>query len=172
MSDRRPELPPIEVSADVAAAAQMPDDLDANVLGPYQVPDPARRRRAGVVYFVAAAITAGGLFLGLPSGLWLMVGMLLVIGIYHLVAGTHLAVADSEALTAANAATDFPVGHASAVLGFDGLMARPTWNVLVFSSDEPPSQRGLVRVDGRTGEVLETYVEPVPPAEEEWSGRG
>ena len=30
MTDRRPELPPIEVAADVAAAAGMPDDLDAN----------------------------------------------------------------------------------------------------------------------------------------------
>jgi hypothetical protein len=36
------------------------------------------------------------------------------------------------------------------------------WNVLVFSADDPPSQRGLVRVDARTGEVIETYTEAVP----------
>ena len=66
MSDRRPELPSIEVAADVAAAAGMPDDLDANVLGPYEVPDPARRRRAGIVYLAAAALTAVGIALGLP----------------------------------------------------------------------------------------------------------
>lgn len=167
MTDRRPELPAIEVPADVAAEAGMPDDLDANVLGPYEVPDPARRRRAGAVYLGAAAIAAAGIAVGLPSGMWIIVGVFLVIGGYHFLAGAHLAVSDTDALNIANAATDFAVGHASAVLGFDGLLARPTWNVLVFSADEPPTQRGLVRVDGRSGEVVETYTEPVPPAEQD-----
>jgi hypothetical protein len=162
MSDRRPELPAIEVSADVAAAAGMPDDLDANVLGPYEVPDPARRRRAGIVYFVGAAIVLAGMALGLPAGMWVMAAILGGIGAYHFAAGHHLAVRETAALTAANRATAYPVGHASAVLGFDGVMARPVWNVLVFSTDDPPSQRGLVRVDGRTGEVIETYTEDVP----------
>ncbi len=166
MSDRRPELPAIEVSAEVAAAAGMPDDLDANVLGPYAVPDPARRRRAGLVYIVAAVAAAAGIILGLPPGMWVIVGLFVLIAVYHLAAGQHLAVEDSAALNLANAATEFPVGHASAVLGFDGLLARPTWNVLVFSADEPPTQRGLVRVDGRSGEVIETYTEAVPPAEQ------
>ncbi len=172
MSDRRPELPSIEVPADVAAAAGMPDDLNANVLGQYEIPNPVRRRRAGVVYLVGAAVTASGIALGLPTGMWIAVGLLVAIGAYHLAAGHNLVVKDSEALTIANAATEFPVGHASAVLGFDGLLARPTWNVLVFSSDEPPTERGLVRVDGRSGEVIETYTEAVPPAEQEWSGAG
>ena len=170
MSDRRPELPPIEVAADVAAAAGMPDDLDANVLGPYEVPDPARRRRAGLVYLVAAGATAIGIAIGLPTGMWLAVALLVAIGGYHLIAGHHLAVKDSEALTRANAAMGFPVGHASAVLGFDGPLARPTWNVLMFSADEPPTLRGLVRIDGRSGEIVETYTEPRPPAEQEWTG--
>lgn len=166
MTDRRPDLPSIEVAADVAAAAGMPDDLNANVLDQYEIPDPARRRRAGWVYIVGAALTALGILAGLPSGMWLAVGALVVIGMYHFVAGHHLRVADSAALTIANAATGFAVGHASAVLGFDGFLARPTWNVLVFSADEPPTQRGLVRVDGRSGEVIETYTEAVPPAEQ------
>jgi hypothetical protein len=170
MTDRRPELPSIEVPADVAAAAGMPDDLDANVLGPYEVPDPARRRRAGVVYFVAAAITAAGIAAGLPAGMWIIFGVFVAIGIYHFVAGHHLAVKDHQALTIANTATEFPVGHASAVLGFDGFTARPVWNVLVFSADEPPSQRGLVRVDGRSGAIVETYTEAVPPAESKRTG--
>jgi hypothetical protein len=161
MSDRRPELPAIEIEADVAAAAGMPDDLDANVLGPYEVPDPARRRRAGAVYFLGAAIIAAGIAVGLPTGMWVMAAILVAIGVYHLAAGHHLEVKDAEALTTANRATDFPVGHASAVLGFDGIMARPVWNVLVFSADEPPSQRGLVRIDGKTGAVIETYVEEI-----------
>lgn len=162
MSDRRPDLPAIEVAADVAAAAGMPEDLDANLLGPYEVPNPARRRRAGVVYFVGAAVVLLAMALGLPSGMGVMAGILVAIGIYHLAAAHHLAVREAEALTAANKATEYAVGHASAVLGFDGLLARPVWNVLVFSADEPPSQRGLVRVDGRSGNVLETYSEAVP----------
>ncbi len=170
MTDRRPELPSIEVPADIAAAAGMPDDLDANVLGPYEVPDPARRRRAGVVYFVAAAVTGVGIVAGLPSGMWVAVALFVGIGVYHFAAGHHLAVKDHQALTIANAAMEFPVGHASAVLGFDGVLARPVWNVLVFSADEPPSQRGLVRVDGRSGMVVETYTEPVPPAESTRTG--
>ena len=163
-TDRRPDLPPIEVDAEVAAAAGMPDDLDANLVGPYEVPDPARRRRAGLVYFAAAAIVVIGIALGLPSGMWTITAILLAIGGYHLLAGHHLEVSDKVALTAANRATQFPVGHASAVLGFEGILARPVWNVLVFSADDPPSQRGLVRIDGRSGEVLETYAEAVQPA--------
>jgi len=164
MSERRPELPSIEVDADVADAAGMPEDLDANLIGPYEVPNPARRRRAGMVYFVAAAITAVGILLGLPAGMWVAVAVLLLIGAYHIVAGHNLVVSDSEALSIASAEIGFGVGHASAVLGFDGILARPTWNVLVFSAEDPPERRGLVRVDGRSGEVLETYTEAIPSA--------
>ncbi len=170
MTDRRPELPAIEVAADVAEAAGMPDDLDANVLGPYEVPDPVRRRRSGYVYVAAAVATIAGIVAGLPGGMWVIAAVLGLVAVYHFVGAHHLAVKDSEALTLANAATEFPVGHASAVLGFDGITARPTWNVLVFSADEPPSQRGLVRIDGRSGEVLETYTEPVPPTDTRWTG--
>jgi len=164
MTDRRPELPKIEVDPDVAAHAGMPDDLDANVLGPYEVPDPAQRRRSGIVYLVAALITVIGIVLGLPSGMWIIVGVFVAIAAYHMAGGAHLEVTDSRALTLATGAVGFPVGHASAVLGFDGVLARPIWNVLVFSADEPPSQRGLVRVDGRSGRVVETYTEEVGPA--------
>jgi hypothetical protein len=164
MTERRPELPKIEVSADTAAAAGMPADLNANVLGPYEVPDPGRRRRAAIVYFAAAAVTAGGIAIGLPARMWIMTAILALIGFYHLAAGVHLRVREADALTTANQATGFPIGHASAVLGFDGVLARPVWNVLVFSADEPPSRRGLVRVDGRNGAVIETYTENVPPA--------
>jgi hypothetical protein len=53
------------------------------------------------------------------------------------------------------------VGHASAAVGFDGWRARPIWNVLVFSADDPPTERGLIRVDAVDGTVVETYVEAV-----------
>jgi hypothetical protein len=166
MTDRRPELPKIEVDADAAASAGMPEDLDANVLGPYTVPDPARRRQSASVYLIAAAITAAGIFAGLPSRMWLIVAIFVAIAAYYFGAGVHLKVTDKRALTLATGAVGFPVGHASAVLGFDGVMARPVWNVLVFSAEEPPAHRGLVRVDGRSGHVLETYAEAVPPTEE------
>lgn len=161
MTDRLPELPKIEVDADVAAAAEMPDDLDANVFGPYAVPDPARRRRAGLVYLAGAAIVALGILLGLPTGMWLMAAVLVIVAAYHQIAGTHLAVREAEALTAANRSTEFPVGHASAQLGFEGWRARPIWNVLVFSADDPPSQRGLIRVDAQSGEVVDQYTEEI-----------
>jgi hypothetical protein len=38
------------------------------------------------------------------------------------------------------------------------------WNVLVFSADDPPSERGLVRVDGIDAHVVDTYMEQVPEA--------
>jgi len=161
----RPELPRIEVPAEIAEAAQMPDDLDANVFGPYAVPDTARRRRAGLVYVGAAVITALGIAAGLPRGMWVIVVAFLVIAGYHLVAGRHLAVRESQALETANRETAFPVGHASAAVGFVGWRASPVWNVLVFSADEPPSERGLVRVDGVSGEVVGQYIEPIPPEE-------
>ena len=53
------------------------------------------------------------------------------------------------------------LAHNLATVGFDGWRARPVWNVLVFSADEPPSSRGLVRVDATTGDVIETYVEEI-----------
>lgn len=164
MSDRRPELPRIEVDPEAATAAGMPEDLDANVLGPYQVPDPVRRRRSGAVYIVAALVSSLGVLLGLPDGMWIIVAVFGAIAAYHIVAGRHLEVTDTTALTLATGEVGFPVGHASAVLGFDGWLAQPVWNVLVFSADEPPTQRGLVRVDGRTGRVVETYTEAIETA--------
>lgn len=166
MTDRRPELPPIEVAADTAAAAGMPEDLDANVLGPYEVPDPARRRRSGLVYIAASIVVVVGIGLGLPTGMWVIAVLFAILALYHLAAGSHLEIEDTKALTLATGSVGFAVGHASAVLGFDGLMARPVWNVLVFSAEDPPGQRGLVRVDGRSGEILETYTEAVPPADQ------
>lgn len=165
MSDR--DWRSIRIPEEVASAAAVPDDLDSGVVGPYAIPDTARRRRAGMVYVVAAAITALLIPLtGLPELMWFTaVGAFLVIGLYHLIAGWRLRVREGAALEIANRATDFPVGHASTALGFVGWRSRPVWNVLVFSSDDPPSQRGLVEVDGIDGTVKGTYIEPVaePP---------
>jgi hypothetical protein len=162
----RPAMPQIPVPADVAAAAEMPSDLDAGNLTEYAVPDPARRHRAAVVYWIAAAVTSGGILAGLPIAMWSAVTGFVAIAVYHHLAGWHLAIREETALEAANRAAAFPIGHASATVGFDGWRARPVWNVLVFSADEPPSSRGLVRVDATTGDVIETYVEEIAAAGE------
>jgi hypothetical protein len=159
------ERHPLEISEEVARAAGVPDDLDATQREPYTIPTTRRRRTAAIVYFVGAALAAAGIAAGLPAGLWVIAGVMVAIGLWHALAAWRIEILDPEALDIANRAVQFPVGHASAAIGFDGWRARPIWNVLVFSADEPPSQRGLVRVDAVTGEVVETYTEEVVSAE-------
>ena len=122
-SKRLPGVKGIEVPEEVAAAEGLPDDLDASLLGPYTVPSLTRRRRAGAYYLGGAVLLALGITSGLPAGMWIMVGVLIAIGLYHFVSAFDLAVADTEALRIANQATDFPVGHASAAVGFEGWRA-------------------------------------------------
>ena len=157
----------IEIPGEVAEAAAIPEDLDSNVVGEYHVPDTNRRRQAAVVYFVGAAVLAGLILAGaLPSAMWwTAVGVLVAVGGYHLVAGWNLRVREGEALDIANRHVEFPVGHASASLGFTGWRARPVWNVLVFSADDPPTQRALARIDAVNATVVDTYAEPVPAPE-------
>jgi hypothetical protein len=157
----------IYVPDEVAKAAAVPDDLDSDVDDlEYTVPDTNRRRRAGVVYLVGAIgvgiLIATGL---LPQAMWwTAVAVLVAVGAFHFIAGWTLSVDDGEALEAANREVPFTVGHASASLGFAGWRARPVWNVLVFSADEPPSQRGLVLVDGIDGHVRDSFVDEIPEA--------
>lgn len=153
----------IEIPADIAEAAGVPEDLDANAVGEYSVPDTRRRRTAGLVYVAAALGAAGAALAGIGPSMWVLAGALLVIAAYHRLAGVGLVIREGRALDLANASAGFPVGHASASLGFVGVLARPVWNVLVFSADEPPTQRGLVRVSALDGGVVEQYVEEVPP---------
>lgn len=161
-SKKLPGVKGIEVPEEVAEAEGLPDDLDASLLGPYTVPSLTRRRRAGVYYLGGAVLVALTIAGGLPAGLWIMVAVLAAIGMYHFLAAFDLAVADTEALRIANQATEFPVGHASASVGFEGWRARPVWNILVFSADDPPTRRGLVRIDGVSGDIRDVLVEENP----------
>lgn len=153
----------IEIPAEIADAARMPDDLDADAVGEYHVPDTWRRRTASLVYVGAAAVSVAAALGGVSDGFWVLAGAFLVVTAYHFLAGQRLEVREHRALELANRSAGFPVGHASATMGFDGVLARPVWNVLVFSADEPPSQRGLVRVDALNGKIVEQYVESVEP---------
>ena len=67
---------------------------------------------------------------------------------------------------AATAEVGFAVGHASAQMGWRGLLSRPTWRILLYSAENPPTRRGLVLVDGVDGSVIDRIVEDNP---EDWS---
>ena len=151
----------IEIDGDLASAAGVPDDLDSTQREPYSIPSTRRRRTAAVVYSVGALFAVGSIALGLPTGMLVIAIVMALVAAWHLVSAWPIEVLDPEALDKANRATDFSVGHASAAVGFDTWRARPIWNVLVFSADEPPSRRGLVRIDAVDGHVVEMYAEEI-----------
>jgi hypothetical protein len=146
---------------------ELPDDLDLTAyVGAYVFPDIRRRRIAGTIYAVLGALT---LWAGITSGNGgLLFGaiLLLLIAGYHFLAGWPLNVDQTDALAVASRTVGFPVGHASAQLAWRGLRSRPTWRILLYSADEPPSMRGLVELDAVDGDVLGEYTEENP---EDWS---
>ena len=91
---------------------------------------------------------------------------LILLGLYHLQSGWDLAVDEQDALVAATRSVGFPVGHASAQMAWRGLRSRPTWRILLYSNESPPSMRGFVMVDGVDAEVITTLVEENP---EDWA---
>jgi hypothetical protein len=152
---------------------ELPDDLDAaGYVGPYVFPDNDRRRIPAVLYALlglacVVAWWAAGDDAVLVNGGVLAAGIgLLLFAAYCWQAGFHLAVDERDALVEASRAVGFPVGHASAQLGWRGVRSRPTWRILLYSAEEPPRTRGLVLVDGVDGEVLEHFTEANP---EDWS---
>jgi len=152
---------------------QLPADLDVTgFVGPYTFPDVIRRRIPAVLLAVVGAACIalyaarhdGGV---LVNRGYLAAGIaLFVLGLYHWLAAFPLEVREMDALVSATREVGFPVGHASAQLGWLGIRSRPTWRILLYSADEPPAKRGLVLVDGITGTVLQHYVEANP---EDWS---
>jgi len=154
-------------------ADELPEDLDVSAyVGPYTFPDIDRRRIPAAIYLAAAVAlfllwltsARGGVlvnrgFLGAAIAL-------AVVGLYHLRAGWHLEVRETDALAAASRQVGFPIGHASAQLGWRGLLSRPTWRILLYSTENPPLTRGLVLVDGVDGAVVEFFTEANP---EDWS---
>jgi hypothetical protein len=151
---------------------ELPEDLDAaGFVGPYMFPNNNRRRVPGYLYLATAAVCVA---------LWVLVDdspyvndgflfaavLLGIIGVYQLVSGWNLDVDEQDALVAASRTVGFPVGHASAQMGWRGLLSRPTWRILLYSAENPPTRRGLVLVDGVDGEVIQHFVEDNP---EDWS---
>lgn len=154
-------------------ADELPEDLDVTAYrGQYTFPDIKRRRIAGWLYLalggfcLAAWLARADNPVLVNRGLVLVAVALLAIGAYHLVTAWPLAVREVDALVAAAGEVGFPVGHASAQLGWRGLLSRPTWRILLYSGEEPPEQRALVLVDAVDGSVLSHFVEANP---EDWS---
>lgn len=148
----------------------LPEDLDVTAyVGPYQFPGTHRRRIAATLYLLVALACAVGAAVSANTGLAAAAVLLAVIGGYHFLAASPLRVDQTEALTIASRAVGFPVGHASGQLGFRGLRSRPSWRILCYSADDPPSMRGLVELDGVDGTVLGEYSELNP---EDWSEYG
>ena len=151
----------------------LPDDLDiSEFVGPYVFPNNNRRRVPGYLYLLigVGCLVAWGLSGGeavLVNDGFLAAGIAMVlIGAYHLVAGWNLDVDERDALVSATERVGFPVGHASAQLGWRGLRSRPTWRILLYSAENPPTRRGLVLVDGVDGEIVAWFTEANP---EDWS---
>ena len=147
---------------------ELPDDLDtAGFVGPYQFPDNSRRRWPGVIYLVVAAICVAVYVVGdgspIVHGGWqLGAAVLAAVGVFSITSSWRMRVDEREALVAAQHAVGFAVGHASAQQVWRGLRSRPTWRVLCYSSEEPPTRRGLVLVDAVDGAVVEHLVEDNP----------
>ena len=171
MADQRPE--PDEQPTDAEIRDELPADLDVTgLVGPYVFPNNSRRRIPGLLYLglgvgcVLAFVVAGDDAVFVNRGfLYAGIGLVLF-GLYHLQAGWDLAVDEGDALVAATRAVGFPVGHASAQLGWRSIRSRPTWRILLYSNEPTPEKRGLVLVDGVDGRIVDQFVEDNP---EDWS---
>ncbi len=152
---------------------ELPADLQPGMVDheDYLFPNNNRRRVPGVIYLVIAAVLAGAYFANgegvlMNKGILAAAIILAVVGVYSLFAGVNLDVDERDALVASTKEVGFPVGHASAQLGWRGLLSRPTWRILLYSADNPPTKRGLVLVDGVDGSIVEQFVEDNP---EDWT---
>lgn len=162
-----------EVLRDEDVRDELPEDLDVTgLVGPYVFPNNSRRRIPGIIYLGLAAGCILAWALADDDAVFVNRGFLLagiglaLFGLYHLQAGWDLAVDEGDALVAATREVGFPVGHASAQLGWRGIRSRPTWRILLYSNEDVPSRRGLVLVDGIDGSIVDRVVEDNP---EDWS---
>lgn len=166
----------IETTSDEAVEEivdQLPDDLQPALANQdeYEFPNNSRRRIPGYIYLASAAGLLG-LYLVRGEGILVNKGLigaaigLAVLGVYSIVAGRSLDVDERDALVASINEIGFPVGHASAQMGWRGLLSRPTWRVLLYSAEDQPTKRALVLVDGVDGSIVDTLVEDNP---EDWS---
>ena len=156
----------------------LPADLDLGAAAePYLFPNNSRRRIPAVLYVLIGAVCIlASVVIGedtpvvkvsfVNNGVLVAGIVLILVGLYHAQAGWDLSFDEEQALQAAAREVGFPVGHASAQLGWRGLRSRPTWKVLLYSNEPSPKHRGLVLVDGINGEIINRFVEANP---EDWT---
>jgi hypothetical protein len=152
----------------------LPADLDTTaIVTPYLFPNNSRRRIPGILYVlfgigcIVLRSSAGDGAVLLNDGVTVAGIVLIVVGLYHLQGGWDLSFDEEHALQAATRQVGFPVGHASAQLGWRGFRSRPTWRILLYSNEPTPERRGLVLVDGVDGEIIDHFIEKNP---EDWTG--
>ncbi len=152
----------------------LPEDLQPGlVTAPYLFPNNSRRRIPAVLYTligtgcIVVRIAVGGDAVLVNNGVLVAGIVLIALGLYHWQGGWDLSFDEEQALQAATREVGFPVGHASAQLGWRGLRSRPTWRILLYSNEPTPEHRGLVLVDGIDGEIIDRFTERNP---EDWTG--
>lgn len=161
----------IHIPADVAEAEGVPDELDSSIVGPYRFPDPRRRRIAGWIY-LGVVVPLAGPAISEPL-IWAGAAVLVLLAGWHMASSWPLAMDQEAALTKAASVVGFPVGHASAAVTFVGWRSRPRWHVVMYSADEPPTERALAQFDAVSGELQgEVYTEPVPVLDFETAAEG
>lgn len=152
----------------------LPSELDASgFVGPYSFPDNARRRIQAWLY-LAASVGCFAIWMAFGDNVMVNEGIVILgigfalAGAYCMVSGVPLVLTETDALVGVTKLVEFPVGHASAQLGWRGILSRPTWRVLVYSAEEPPATRGLVLIDGVDGSVVEYFTEDNPEDPADW----
>jgi hypothetical protein len=162
------------MSEDSAHIDELPEDLDASAAVNVTFPNNNRRRIPAVLYIligslsIAAYVAKEGTTPLVDVGLVWAGALLILFGLYGLVAGRRLRIDETEALVSANAWSKFAVGHASAQMTWRGLLSRPAWRLLLYSAEDPPQRRAFVIVDGIDGSVIEGFEEANP---EDWAVR-
>ena len=151
---------------------ELPDDINAaDFIGAYEFPDNSRRRIPGYLYLGVAVLCLVAYLTSRDSSpivnggfAWAAV-ILGIAGAISITSGWRMHIDEKDALVEAQQAIGFPVGHASAQQVWHGIRSRPTWRVLCYSTEEPPTKRGLVLVDAVDGHIVQHLVEDNP---EQW----
>lgn len=120
-----------------------------------------RQRRITAIIFWALAGGAALLWLMDAGGAgWASGGLLAgsivvaVIGVHFWVAGKKMGLDHIAALTIATKQVDFAVGQTTTDLIWQGLWSRPVWHIVLFSTEDPPTMRGMVELDAVDGRIL------------------
>lgn len=164
---------PEERLSDDEGVDELPGDLNlAEFAGPYIFLNNNRRRIPAAMYLVIGLAAIGAYVVFGDSSALVNVGVafagagLFLFGVYGMVAGWTLRIDEADALVAAATQMGFAVGHASAQQVWRGWLSRPSWRILLYSAENPPTKRGIVLIDGVNGDVIEWFAEDNP---EDWA---